>query len=132
MRECGVASWRRVPLAPQLASKLRGAFDAGSDQLLFPSRRNTPFEPDNLGMQMLQPLVEEIGAPWAGWHALRHSYASIQVASGVNIVPLSRTLGRHSAAFTLSRYAHLFERDEARALNMSALVFAPARPPVND
>jgi hypothetical protein len=40
----------------------------------------------------LEALYEEIGAPWGGWHTLRHAYASIQLANGCNIVQL-RGLG---------------------------------------
>jgi integrase len=69
---------------------------------------------------MLKPLYEEAGAPWAGWHTLRHTFASIQLANGVNVVALSRVLGHHSAAFTLSTYVHLLEGDEAPALDLGS------------
>jgi len=63
--------------------------------------------------------MEEIGAPGLGFHALRHSYASLQLASGVNVLQLSRVLGHHSAAFTLSVYTHLLPGDEAPALDLT-------------
>lgn len=44
----------------------------------------------------------------------------MQIARGVNVVALSRVLGHHSAAFTLSTYAHLLPGDEAPALDLSA------------
>ncbi len=56
--------------------------------------------------------MAEIGAPWAAWHSLRHTYASIQLANGVNLLALSRSLGHHSASFTLDVYAHLLPGDE--------------------
>ena len=118
---------RSVPLAPELVSKLRGhlaELSAEPEQLVFPSRRSTPLQPDNLRKRVLKPLMEEIGAPWAGWHALRHTYASIMLANGVNIVALSRAFGHHSPAFTLGRYAHLLEGDEAPALDVTALAAA--------
>jgi hypothetical protein len=42
----------------------------------------------------------------------------------VSIVALSRALGHHSPAFTLSRYTHLREGDEAPALDVTALAAA--------
>jgi len=39
----------------------------------------------------------------------------LQLAGGCNVVALSRALGHHSAAFTLSTYVHLLEGDEAPA-----------------
>jgi integrase len=43
----------------------------------------------------------------AGFHQLRHYYASSLVSDGVDIVSVSDALGHHSAAFTLATYAHL-------------------------
>jgi integrase len=71
--------------------------------------------------------MEEIGAPRLGFHSLRHTYASLQLASGVNILQLSRALGHHSAAFTLSRYTHLLEGDEAPPLDVEATLPAVTR-----
>lgn len=66
----------------------------------------------------LKALMEEIGAAGFGFHALRHTFASIQLANGVNIVQLSAVLGRHSAAFTLSVYTHLIPGEEAPPLDL--------------
>jgi integrase len=62
--------------------------------------------------------MQEIGAPWAAFHSLRHTYASIQLARGVSLLQLSRALGHHSAAFTLTRYTHLLPGDEVPALDL--------------
>jgi integrase len=43
----------------------------------------------------------------AGFHQLRHYYASSLLAGGVDIKALAEALGHHSAAFTLSVYAHV-------------------------
>jgi hypothetical protein len=67
---------------------------------------------------VLKPLVEEVGAPWAGFHSMRHSFASLQLACGVNVLQLSRALGHHSASFTLDVYMHLLEGDQAPALDL--------------
>jgi integrase len=91
---------------------------------VFPSKRNTPLQPHNVRKRVLKPLMEEIGAPWAGWHALRHSYASDHAREGVSIVALSRALAPHSPAFTLSRYAHLLDGDQAPPLNLAGQVAA--------
>jgi integrase len=67
---------------------------------------------------MLKPVFEEIGGSWASFHSFRHTYASLQLAAGVNIVQLSRAKGHHSAAFTLERYTHLIPGEAAPALNL--------------
>ena len=56
---------------------------------------------------------------WAAFHAFRHTFASIHLSRGTNLLQLSRALGHHSAAFTLSRYTHLLPGDEAPALDLS-------------
>ncbi len=68
---------------------------------------------------MVKPVMEEAGVPWAAFHTLRHTYASLQLACGVNVVQLSRALGHHSAAFTLDTYVHLLEGEEAPPLDLA-------------
>jgi len=67
---------------------------------------------------VFKPLAEEAGAPWAGFHTFRHTFASLHLSQGTNLLQLSRALGHHSPAFTLTRYTHLLPGDEAPALNI--------------
>jgi integrase len=49
-------------------------------------------------------------------HSLRHGFASLLIASGLNVVYVSRQLGHANPGITLEVYAHLFERaDHATA-----------------
>jgi integrase len=49
-------------------------------------------------------------------HSLRHGFASLLIARGLNVVFVSRQLGHANPTVTLSTYAHLFERaDHAEA-----------------
>ncbi len=52
----------------------------------------------------------------AGMHALRHYYASVLLAGGVDVRALADYLGHHDPAFTLRIYAHLMPSAEVRAL----------------
>jgi integrase len=112
---------RDVRISEKLAAKLGDALDARADApeaLLFATSTGTPLDPDNVRTRTLKPLVRELGVPWAGFHALRHTYASLQLAHGVNVVQLSRALGHHSPAFTLEVYAHLLPGEGAPALDL--------------
>jgi integrase len=91
------------------------------DALVFQSRVGTPLDPDNLRSRVLKPAAEEAGVPWAGWHSLRHTFASLQLARGTNVLQLSRALGHHSPAFTLERYCHLLPGGEAEPLELDEL-----------
>jgi integrase len=94
----------------------------GPDALVFPSRAGTALDPDNLRSRVLKPAAQEAGVPWAGWHSLRHTFASLQLARGTNVLQLSRALGHHSPAFTLERYCHLLPGGEAEPLDLDRVL----------
>jgi hypothetical protein len=45
-------------------------------------------------------------------HSLRHSFASLLIANGLNVVFVSRQLGHAKPTTTLAVYAHLFDQAE--------------------
>ena len=108
-----------APLVYRLRAYLTALDDQDSKALVFTNRDGNPIEPGNLRRRGLKPLVEEVDAPWAGFHTFRHTFASLHLSRGTNLLQLSRALGHHSAAFTLSRYTHLLPGDEAPALDLS-------------
>jgi integrase len=114
---------REVRLAASLARRAREHLASQEDQdpaaLVFTNRDDRPIDPDTLRQRILKPLVQEAGAPWAGFHTFRHTFASLHLSEGTNLLQLSRALGHHSAAFTLTRYTHLLPGDEAPALDLS-------------
>src|ERR1043166_3523217 len=113
---------REVRLPDSLAAKLRVYLaaqpDQGSTAILFPNEIGGPLDPSNLRPRVLKPLVRQAGAPWAGFHTFRHTFSSMHLRRGTNPLQLSRALGHHSPAFTLSRYTHLLPGDEAPALEV--------------
>ncbi|HEU4705582.1 MAG TPA: site-specific integrase [Solirubrobacterales bacterium] len=122
---------REVRLPASLVHRLRAHLAAMADQdsraLVFTNRAGNVLESGNLRRRHLKPIVEEVNAPWAGFHTFRHTFASLHLNQGTNLVQLSRALGHHSAAFTLSRYTHLLPGDEAPALDLDQL-HEPAAP----
>ena len=50
-----------------------------------------------------------------GTHQLRHRFASLMLAGGVDIKKLSIYLGLGSAGFTLATYTHLMESADVQA-----------------
>lgn len=40
--------------------------------------------------------MRQAGAPWAGFHTFRHTFASLHLKRGTNLLQLSRALGHHS------------------------------------
>ena len=53
--------------------------------------------------------------PEITFHALRHTHASQLIASGVDIVTISKRLGHAKPSVTLAIYAHMFHTDDRKA-----------------
>jgi integrase len=107
-----------APLVYRLRAHLTAQPDQDSTALVFPNGNGDPLNPGNVRRRVLKALVEEVNAPWAGFHTFRHTFASLHLSRGTNLLQLSRALGHHSAAFTLSRYTHLLPGEEAPALDL--------------
>jgi integrase len=128
---------RDVPLPAALVHELRehiAALPAPPAEtlrvwgrLVFPSAVGTPVSPENLRRRVLRPAAEEAGAAWAGFHAFRHTFASMHIERGTNIVRLSRLLGHHKASFTLDVYAHMLDDGWGEALDLDGELATTAR-----
>jgi integrase len=127
---------REVRLPDSLVYRLRANFaeqpDQDSTALVFTNRDGNVLEYGNLLRRHLKPIVEEVNAPWAGFHTFRHTFASLHLSRGTNLLQLSRALGHHSAAFTLSRYTHLLPGDEAPPLDIAAAIAADSGDAADD
>jgi integrase len=60
------------------------------------------------------------GVPRVGFHAFRHTCASILVEAGASPLRLQRWMGHHSAAYTLDVYGHLLEEKLGPGLDLEA------------
>jgi integrase len=61
--------------------------------------------------------------PSVRFHALRHTHASALIASGIDVVKISKRLGHASRTVTLRIYAHLFNAaDEDAAVANDAVM----------
>jgi integrase len=53
--------------------------------------------------------------PKVGFHALRHTHASVLIRAGLDILTISRRLGHSKASITLDTYGHLMGGSDAAA-----------------
>jgi integrase len=60
-------------------------------------------------------VVAAMHTPCVKFHALRHSHASALIASGLDVLTVSRRLGHGSPVVTLNTYAHLFAKTDEKA-----------------
>ena len=82
--------------------------------LVFSTLEGAPLSPDNLSRDWRRVTAAR-QLPKVPFHALRHSHASALIASGVDVLTVSRRLGHGSAVVTLTTYAHLFEKTDTTA-----------------
>jgi integrase len=97
----------------ELQMKL-GAGRLSDDALLFSNLDGMPLQPSNVSSDW-GDLAERIGAPGVTFHGLRHTHASQLIASGVDIVTISKRLGHAKPSVTLAIYAHMFHTDDSKA-----------------
>lgn len=103
---------RDIPLSAGMVERLRAHRRdtyAGADAPVFPSKAGTPLRPSNLHRRALQPAREAAGLPWATFHTLRHTCASLLFAEGRNVKQVQEWLGHADPGFTLRTYVHLMD-----------------------
>lgn len=106
---------RDVPLPEGIARALwqlrKASARAGVDELVFGTGDGQPLDRKNLFNRVLKPAARRAGVPWAGFHTLRHTCATMLFRSGLNAKQVQVWLGHHSPAFTLAVYVHLLPDD---------------------
>ncbi len=92
-------------LAIELAAHVAGA---SPDDLVFAGiRTDEPLRVSTF-RQSLGVAARRIGLPDLHPHELRHTAASLAIASGADVKVVQQMLGHASAAMTLDTYGHLF------------------------
>jgi integrase len=68
-------------------------------------------------------VMAAIGMPGVTLHSLRHTHASMLIASGMDILTISRRLGHSSPTITLGVYGHLIHGTDDRAAQIMEAAF---------
>ena len=92
-------------LRDDLASQLA---DRAPDDLVFPSTAGTPLRVQSFRRWHCDRAAATGGLEGLVLHELRHTTASLAIASGASIKGVQSMLGHASAAMTLDRYGHPF------------------------
>lgn len=119
---------RTVPLPAALAEPLaRRCEGKQGDDLLMTTASGTVLRLRNWRRAVFDPAVRAAGLTNVTPHDLRHTAASLAVASGATVKSVQRMLGHASAAMTLDVYSGLFDDDlTALADRMDAAARAAA------
>ncbi|HEY0498188.1 MAG TPA: site-specific integrase, partial [Kutzneria sp.] len=99
---------RQVPLPRFLADEL-AAHVAGKapGDFVFAAEKGGVMHSRNFRRKSFDPAVRAAGLEGLTPHALRHTAASLAIASGANVKVVQTMLGHQSATMTLDLYGHL-------------------------
>jgi integrase len=102
---------REVPLPDFLAEQLAPLVEGKApDMLLFPSvRSGGPIRATHFRRGHFDAAAKAIGLSGLHPHELRHTAASLAIASGADVKVVQQMLGHSSATMTLDTYGHLFD-----------------------
>ncbi|MFE9925816.1 tyrosine-type recombinase/integrase [Streptomyces sp. NPDC005774] len=102
---------RSVPIPRFLAEELKPHVEGrGEDELLFTAPQGGPLRARNFRQRFFARAVAKAGLGHLGLtpHKLRHTAASLAIASGADVNVVQSMLGHKSATLTLDTYGHLF------------------------
>ncbi len=66
--------------------------------------------------QALPGFQELLDCKYVSFHDLRHTFASMMIAAGMDAPTLSRVLGHSDPAFNLRTYVHFFEQQQRKPM----------------
>ncbi|MFZ2052011.1 MAG: site-specific integrase [Solirubrobacteraceae bacterium] len=136
------AGIRHVEMLPALRAELEGRrarrADAGPEDFVFASARGSRAIHGNIRRRAFDPVVQlanrnlvqagEVPLPQGLTpHKLRHTFASILIAIGVDPGSVMEQLGHADPGFTLRVYRHGMRRDEASRERLARLVGVGSR-----
>jgi integrase len=123
---------RTISLPPSTVTELRahrksqaeqrlalGLGKAPEDSLVFATWDGSTRSPNALTKEWA--LAMKAAGIKATFHSLRHTHASTLIASGLDVLTISRRLGHGSPAITLGVYGHLFKPDDRAAAIMESV-----------
>ncbi len=103
---------RSVPVPTTLVDRIAARIDGrGPEDLVFTAPQGGARRLRNWRNQVFDRARNQAGLGGLTPHDLRHSAASLAIASGANVKAVQRMLGHASAAMTLDVYAGLFGDD---------------------
>jgi len=112
-------SYRRLSLPTFLLKELkvwRLACPHSPYDLIFPNLEGLPMSYSNLITRGFHPARKRAGIRRIRFHDLRHTFASLMISNGEDIVRVSRLMGHATASFTLNVYSHMIPSDRLASL----------------
>ena len=109
------SSGRRIVPINQSAERALVALKEGNPSpYVIANTRGTAVMVDNFE-RSFRVIIRNAGLPHYGIHSLRHTFASLLFAAGVEVKVISKLLGHASVKITYDTYVHLFQEDYQEA-----------------
>ncbi len=130
------AGRRTVPLAPEVVATIAPLVEGRpTDALLFTSKEGGRVRNDHFHEREWGPALRRLHESGAlrkrpRIHDLRHTYASAQIAAGVDLLSLKVRMGHESITTTVDTYGHLAPGSLAAGAAASSLFLRQAVPEV--
>jgi integrase len=100
----------------------------GPETLVFPSRRCTALDPNNLIKRVIRPVCERAGIPYYTWKDFRDTHAALLHDSREPIKIAQAQLGHSDLDTTLQAYTHAVPESQRRAAEKLERVLFPSVP----
>ena len=107
-------------LAQALTSHMEASVHIGADDFVFCKLDGTPYHPDVLRKDVLYPTLDRLQIPRpvraSGFHAFRHSAATMVSAETGDLKLAQKLLGHSQLATTADVYTHVLREQDATAV----------------
>ena len=125
-------SRRAVPLPRRVVAELEHHLatytEADPEALVFTGPKGAPLRRAGFARLWWRPATMKADLEGLKVHELRHTFVALSIASGGDARKASIRAGHSSVAFTLDRYGHLFEDDDAPDMAKLDALIGNAKP----
>jgi len=121
---------RSIDLSPELKKMLIEHRFKAQDRtgFIFQSSPGTPINANNFYTRTFKPGVKAVGLGDFKWHDLRHTFGSLLLDQGEDLVYVSRQLGHSNVSITADVYSHLIREHRPEAVaKLDKLLFGSAK-----
>ena len=110
------AGRRRAPLPKHVVDALARDMVKYSKDYAFTTERGYPVRANTFRARQFKPAIKQTRLETLLIHDLRHTAISLWIRAGIDLLRVKTWAGHTSSSFTVDRYGHLYEIDDAAIL----------------
>jgi integrase len=115
---------RRIPISGSLLEAIKPFIDGRSkNDWLFQGHRGGPMDPNYFRKSYYMPAIKKLGLTDVTLYTLRHTFGSILLGNGVDVVTVSKLMGHATVQQTLNTYAHVLNGNQFGAMQKMNEIF---------